>query len=74
MFGVPSSDTLLMLNVRAGNLGAVQIQAEVLAAAEAGQVRAALQLRDAGELPAVDEAARDLVLASDFPIPPNRPR
>ena len=47
---------------RARDLHAVEVHVEVAVAAVGHQVGDALNLRDAGELPAVDKPARDLIL------------
>src|SRR5258706_15044207 len=47
----------------AGDLGAGEIKVQGITAAEAREVGAALELRDPRELPSVDEAAYNLILA-----------
>ncbi len=62
MFGVPNRAVVLMLNVVPGIFAPVGVHTEGLSPL-AGQVCAALRLRDAGQLPAVHEASHQFIVS-----------
>ena len=67
MFGVPSSETLLMLYVRSRDLRIVQTQAVVVISDVVSNVAATLELGNARELPTIDELATKLAFEVHLP-------